>query len=100
MHEIWAFFKKNGFSDEGTAALLGNLYKESKLNPKNLQDTYNKSIGLSDNEYTNRVDNGTYTNFAIDEGGYGIAQWTFSTRKQNLYNYAKLKNKSIGDLYV
>ena len=39
MHEIWAFFKKNGFSDEGTAALLGNLYKESKLNPKNLQES-------------------------------------------------------------
>lgn len=96
--EILNFFKQNNFSDEGAAALLGNLYKESKLNPRNLQDTYNKSINLSDNEYTNRVDNGTYKNFITDEAGYGIAQWTFSTRKEKLYNFIKMKNKSIGDL--
>jgi hypothetical protein len=31
---------------------MGNLYAESALNPKNLQNTYEKKLGLSDEEYT------------------------------------------------
>lgn len=44
------------------------------------------------------MDNGKYTNFVKDSAGYGLAQWTFWSRKQNLLNYAKQKKSSIGDL--
>ena len=95
---IWDFLKKEGFSDFGVAGLMGNLDAESALRPNNLQDTYSHSLGLSDTEYTTKVDNGTYTNFVHDSAGYGLAQWTYWSRKENLLNYAKSKKKSIGDL--
>lgn len=95
---IWDFLKKEGFNDFGIAGLMGNLNAESGLRSNNLQDTYSKKLGLSDAQYTAQVDNGTYNNFVKDAAGYGLAQWTYWTRKQNLLNYAKSKNKSIGDL--
>ena len=95
---IWQYLKSQGFTDEGTAGLMGNLYAESGLNPTNLQNSYEKKLGLSDSAYTTAVDNGSYKNFIKDSAGYGLAQWTFWTRKQNLLNFAKEKNKSIGDL--
>ena len=95
---IWDFLKKEGFSDFGVAGLMGNLDAESALRPNNLQDTYSKSLGLSDAEYTAKVDDGSYTNFVKDSAGYGLAQWTYWSRKENLLNYAKEKKKSIGDL--
>ena len=97
---IWNFLKKEGFNDYGTAGLMGNLQAESGLLPNNLQDTFNSKLGLSDEEYTKRVDNGTYTNFVHDSAGYGLAQWTYWSRKQNLLNFAKSKGKSIGDLEI
>ena len=95
---IWDFLKKEGFSDFGVAGLMGNLDAESALRPNNLQDTYSRSLGLSDAEYTAKVDSGVYTNFVRDSAGYGLAQWTYWSRKENLLNYAKSKKKSIGDL--
>lgn len=95
---IWKYLKKQGLSNAGAAGLMGNLNAESGLRPNNLQDTYNQSLGLSDEEYTKRVDNGTYTNFVHDSAGYGICQWTYFSRKNNLLNFSKRKNKSIGDL--
>ena len=95
---IWNFLKSQGLSDCGIAGLMGNLYAESGLQPNNLQNTYSKKLGLSDAEYTKRVDSGAYTNFVRDSAGYGLAQWTYWSRKQNLLNYAKQQKKSIGDL--
>ena len=68
---------------------MGNLYAESGLNPKNLQNTFNTKLKLTDEEYTKRVDNGFYRKFVKDGAGYGIAQWTYCTRKEALLNYAK-----------
>ncbi len=96
--KIWNYFKEKGLNDYGCAGLLGNLDCESGLNPKNLENAYEKKLGYSDEEYCTVVDNGTYTNFVKDSAGWGICQWTWHTRKQNLLNYAKSKNKSIGDL--
>ena len=95
---IWQFLKKQGFTDAGAAGMMGNLFAASALSPINLQNTYEKKLGYSDSAYTTAVDNGTYTNFVKDSAGYGLAQWTFWSRKQNLLNYAKSKGVSIGDL--
>lgn len=96
--KIWNFLKDNGLNDFGAAALMGNLYAESALRPTNLQNTYEKSLGMTDAEYTAAVDNGTYCNFVKDCAGYGLAQWTYWSRKQNLLDFAKSAGKSIGDL--
>ena len=96
--KIWNYLKSKGLNNYGIAGLMGNLYAESALNPQNLQNTYEKSLGYTDAAYTQAVDNGTYTNFVKDSAGYGLAQWTYWSRKQNLFDYAKSVGKSIGDL--
>lgn len=95
---IWEYFINKGLTAAGAAGLLGNLYAESGLNPKNLQNSFEKKLGYTDETYTEAVDNGSYTNFANDGAGYGLAQWTYHTRKLALYEYATLNGKSIGDL--
>lgn len=82
----------------GVCGLMGNLYAESGLKPTNLQNSYQTKLGMTDESYTQAVDNGSYTNFVRDSAGYGLAQWTYWSRKQNLLNYAKKVKKSIGDL--
>lgn len=95
---IWEFLKSKGLNDYGAAGLMGNLYAESGLLPTNLQNTYNNKFSMTDDEYTAAVDNGSYGNFVHDSAGYGLAQWTFWSRKEGLLNYAKSTGKSIGDL--
>lgn len=96
--KIWNFLSKKGLNAYGIAGLMGNLYAESGLRPNNLQNTYEKSLNMTDDEYTKAVDNGSYGNFVKDKAGYGLAQWTYWGRKQNLYNFVKGTGKSIGDL--
>ena len=81
----------------GTCALMGNLQAESGLKSTNLQNSYEKKLGYTDTTYTEAVDNGKYVNFVKDSAGYGLAQWTYWSRKQNLLNFAKKNGKSIGD---
>ena len=96
--KIWNFLKGKGLSDHGVAGLMGNLYAESGLRPNNLQNSYEGKLGMADDEYTELVDHGTYTNFAHDSAGYGLAQWTYWSRKEALLAYAKAQGASIGDL--
>lgn len=95
---IWNCLIEKGLSPCGAAGLMGNLYAESALDPCNLQNSCEKKLGMSDAEYTAAVDNGSYVNFVKDSAGYGLAQWTYWSRKENLLNYAKSGGASIGDL--
>lgn len=96
--EIFSACMRAGFTKEAACALLANLQAESALKPNNLEDTKNRSLGMTDEQYTAAVDNGSYRNFVNDAGGYGLAQWTYWSRKQNLLAFAKGQMKSIGDL--
>lgn len=84
----------------GVAGLMGNLYAESGLRSNNLQNSYETKFGFNDEAYTEAVDSKKYNNFVKDSAGYGLAQWTFWSRKQNLLNYATQKGTSIGDLQM
>ena len=97
---IWNYLKSKGLTDQGVAGLMGNLYAESKLSPINLQDTSNKHLAMTDEDYTKAVDNGSYKNFIRDSAGYGLAQWTDWKRKQNLLYFAQSKKTSVGDLLM
>lgn len=97
---IWKFLKGKGFTDIAAAGIIGNLYAESGLIPNNLQNNYEASLGMNDFQYTQAVDNGTYQNFIRDAAGYGLAQWTFWTRKDGLLKLAHQRNRSVGDLDV
>lgn len=95
---IWNYLKAKGLNDYGVAGLMGNLYAESGLNPKNLQNSYEKSLGYTDDTYTAAVDSGLYGGFVNDAAGYGLAQWTYWSRKQALLAYCMNAGASIGDL--
>lgn len=90
----------NGFSENGAFAIIGNLQAESALCSNNLQQNGNKKLGLSDKEFTEQLESGKYTQhqFVHDGYGYGLAQWTYFTRKNALYFFAKTQGKKISDV--
>lgn len=97
---IWDFLYKKLGNMYGTAALMGNLYVESHLDPKYLESSFIRKSGISRDEYIQSVDDGSYSlkNFTKDGAGFGLAQWTYSTRKEKLYEFAKKSGVSIADL--
>lgn len=95
---IWNFFKEKGLNNFAIAGILGNLEAESGLRSNNLQNGYEQLLNHTDASYTKAVDNGSYTNFVKDKAGYGLAQWTYHSRKKALLDYANSVGKSIGDL--
>lgn len=94
---IWDTLNYAIQNDIGTAALMGNLQAESGLISYRLQGDFTSGYMKSKN-YTNAVDNGSYTEsqFINDSKGYGLAQWTYYTRKQKLYDKMQQMNLSIG----
>jgi LysM repeat protein len=98
--KIWNFFKSKGLNDYSCAGLMGNLQAESGLNPKNMENSYERKLGFTDETYVQAVDNGTYTKeqFVYDQVGFGIYQITWWSRKKGFYEYVKSKGASIGNL--
>ena len=92
---IFDYLRQGGLSTAGACAVMGNMYCESLLKSDNVQD----GMGYTDEAYTNVVDNGTInrSSFALDSRGYGLCQWTFYTRKQELWNMTVGNGYSIAD---
>ena len=88
---IWDYLMDKLGNEYAVAGLMGNLYAESALRPNNLQNSYEDSLGYSDESYTAAVDSGSYSknSFVNDDAGYGLAQWTHWSRKQALYEMYK-----------
>ena len=89
---IWDNLTARIGNEYGVAALMGNLRAESGLYPDRVQG----DIPYSDysKSYTAKVDSGeisesAFVNNGPGGGGYGLAQWTYYTRKQGLYNMYK-----------
>ena len=94
-------------NEYGVAGLMGNLYAESYLIPYIVQN--DRSPYTVSQEYTNNVDSGVVSEYSFCHSnnpipgyakGYGLAQWTSSGRKQNLYNIKRNSGLSIGSLDV
>lgn len=96
--QIWNYLMSKINNPYGVAGLMGNMFAESGLKSTNLQNTYEKKLGMTDETYTMSVDNGDYTNFVYDKAGYGLVQWTYWSLKKYLLDFARARNKSIGDL--
>ena len=97
---IWDKLLASGLTQAGAAGLMGNLQAESGLDPQNLQNSFEKKLGMSDQEYTVAVDCGAYTGFVTDGAGYGLAQWTNANRKQLLLYFARVGASSVGNLDI
>lgn len=92
---IYQNLRAGGLSPAGTAAMMGNMWCESTLK----SDIVEKRCPMGDRDYTYNVDNGLITKwqFETDAYGYGLCQWTYYTRKEALYLFAKGLGVSIGD---
>jgi hypothetical protein len=91
----------------GVAAMMGNLFAESGIVPYRCEkDNNSTNKFLASKNYTKDVDSGVvsenaFVNGGLYEGkpGYGLAQWSYYSRKQALYNMWKNGNyDSIGNI--
>lgn len=98
--KIWNYLYSKLGNAYGVAGIMGNIQAECGLKPNNLQNSYEKKLGMTDDEYTAAVDNGSYTNFVYDKAGYGIVQWTYWSLKRDFLAYVQSKGASIGDLEI
>jgi peptidoglycan hydrolase-like protein with peptidoglycan-binding domain len=89
---------KQGLTECAVFGLLGNIQAESAFIPNNLQDSYERKLGFTNETYTAAVDSGAYKNFDKDKAGYGTCQWTSDGRKAGLLDLARSRGISIGDL--
>ena len=92
---VWNALKKEGLTDAGAAGLMGNLQAESNIRSVIYENIYKPQLGFTDQQYVDKVNDGSYTNFVYDRVGFGLAQWTFWSVKQELFETCKGK---IGDL--
>lgn len=98
--KIYAYLTENlGFGAAAACGIMANIQCECSFYPNNLQTIGNRKLNMTDEEYTAAVDNGSYARetFTRDSYGYGLMQWTWWSRKQNLYDYAKARGVSISD---
>lgn len=99
--EIWDYLMSYFNNEYGVAGLMGNLYAESGLLPFRLQGDYDSAHNYPvSHEYSADVNDGTISEstFVNDSKGYGLAQWTYYTRKQELYNFTKGQGYGVDNL--
>ena len=96
---MWFSLRDAGFSEYTTAGVMGNLWGESGFRSDNMEDTYQSELGYTDETYTDAVDSGDYSRdeFINDSVGYGLAQWTWWSLKEGLYDFAQSRGVSISD---
>lgn len=83
--KIWTYFKIGmGISDTVAAAIMGNSYVESRFNERQVQDT------VEDKE--------NYEYKINDNVGYGLFQWTYPSRKNDLIKIAESMNMGINNV--
>lgn len=96
---IYDKLRAAGLTEAGALGVMGNLQAESGLEPCRVQGDFaagrTKSI-----DYAASVDSGLLdVNRAASDGlGWGLAQWTYSTRKRALILYCQGSGRSIADL--
>ncbi len=94
---IYQQLRLAGTTKAGACAVLGNVQAESAFRANNLQDVFNSSLGISDDEFVRRVDSGDTSLFMKQNLGFGLAQWTYGTRKEKFLKFMRSKGVSIAN---
>ena len=102
---IYNLLRKAGMTQAGALGTIGNWKAESGCEPCRLQNDF-FSYRTASREYTARVTSGAISRqeFARDQKGYGLAQWTYFNfqtgqgRKLDLYDFWKQSGKALDDL--
>jgi hypothetical protein len=102
---IYKLLRNAGITEAGALGILGNWQAESGCEPGRLQNDFSAYRNAS-KDYTARVTSGAISRdqFARDQKGYGLAQWTYFNfqtgqgRKLNLYDFWKRSGKALDDV--
>ncbi len=96
--QIWDYLYLEIPNEYAVAGIMGNMAAESNLESNRKQGDFSSDRKAS-RDYTAAVDSGAISreSFQNDGVGYGLCQWTYWSRKQFLYDYAKRAHASIGD---
>ena len=82
--KVLRYFIGKGLTLAQVSGIAGNLQAESSFIPARIQGAGTK---VADDNYT-----------PVNGVGFGIAQWTWTTRQQPLVDFAKSSNRKITDL--
>ena len=95
---IYNLLRKAGMTEAGALGVLGNWECESNCEPYRVQGDFSSFRSIS-KSYVNALNTGQLTRqlFARDQKGFGIAQWTFFSRKAELFDEWKKSGKAIDD---
>lgn len=89
-----------GITENGVLGILGNFQEESGCEPNRLENDYSPYRTPS-KEYVERAISGIMTKSEFCKAvGFGLAQWTFPSRKANLWEFWKSSGKRLDDIYM
>lgn len=105
--EIWDYLVTKIGNEIGVAGLMGNLYAESNLIYGRSQGDftsnyapsayYTQQLNAGNISESNFVYTKTYTYNGVSYGpAYGLAQWDYSPRRQNYWNFFHSWNMQAG----
>lgn len=102
---IYKLLRNAGITEAGALGILGNWQAESGCEPGRLQNDFS-AYRTASKDYTARVTSGAISRqeFARDQKGFGLAQWTYFNfqtgqgRKLALYDFWKKSGKDLDDV--
>lgn len=96
---IYNLLRGYGLSEAGALGMLGNWECESGCEPYRVQGDYQASRAIS-KAYVDAIESGRMTReqFATDQKGAFLAQWTYPQRKRNLWDLWKASIHRIDDV--
>ena len=95
---IFEQLRKAGCTSTGALALMGNWVCESNLEACRVQGDFQLDRRKS-SDYANTIDRGLISDeqWCRDGRGWGLAQWTFWSRKESLLKLCRQRGVSVAD---
>ena len=95
---IYNAFRRSGLTEAAALGFLGNWACESGNEPFRVQGDFSPYRTAS-KAYVAGITSGSISRdqFAHDQKGFGLAQWTYFSRKYALYDFWKASGKAIDD---
>lgn len=95
---IYERLRKAGCTPTGALALMGNWECESNCEPCRVQGDF-QSDRLKSQNYASRIDNGRVSDeeWCRDGKGWGLAMWTFWSRKRDLLTFCRRNSISVAN---
>lgn len=95
---IYTQLRQAGLTEAAALGMLGNWQCESGLETNRLENDYDRYRSVS-KDYVRRATGGRMSKQEFCKGiGFGVAQWTYPTRKANLWDFWKKSGCALDNL--